>query len=68
MHHFEKHDKYYGSMKMVLTRDEMIGIFAYIIIHTGIPDMISQLELINAFASEYMTESPDGCNISRTYI
>jgi len=53
---------------MVLTRDEMLSIFSYVIIHSGIPDMISQLNLITAFASEYMQESSDGCNISRTYI
>lgn len=54
MNHFETHSKFYVSMKMILTRDEMISIFAYIIIHSGIPDMISQLELMTAFASEYM--------------
>lgn len=32
------------------------------------PDMSSQVEMITAFASEYMQESPDGCEISRTYL
>ena len=68
MNHFELNNSFYGSMKMVLTSDEMLSIFSYVIIHSGIPDMISQLNLITAFASEYMQESSDGCNISRTYI
>jgi len=41
MNHFEKNTQYYGNMDMILTRDEMISIFAYIIIHSGIPDVIS---------------------------
>ena len=54
--------------QVVLTQDEMISIFSYIFIHSGIPDLVSQLELITAFSSEYMQESPDGCSISQTYI
>lgn len=32
------------------------------------PDLVSQVELITAFASEYMQESPDGCEISQAYL
>ena len=37
-------------------------------IQAKIPDMASQIEMITAFASEYMQESPDGCEISQTYL
>ena len=30
--------------------------------------MASQIEMITAFTSEYMQESPDGCQISQTYL
>ena len=39
MDHFEQHASYYGDM--ILTRDEMISIMAYVIIHSGVPDAIS---------------------------
>ena len=36
----------------------------YIIIKAQVPDLFSQFELIKAFASNYMQESSDGCEIS----
>lgn len=40
----------------------------YIIIQSGVPDLASQLELMTAFATEYMQEAQDGCLISKTYL
>jgi len=51
-----------------LTRDEKQPILTYIMIQSGIPDIASQIDLITAFSSVYMQESPDGCLISETYL
>lgn len=53
MNHFEINKSFYKE-QVVLTQDEMISIFSYIFIQSGIPDLVSQLELITAFSSEYM--------------
>ena len=52
----------------MLTQDENIFIMVFVMIQAKVPDMASQVEMITAFASEYMQESPDGCEISRTYL
>ena len=49
---------------MVLTQDENIFIHVFVMIQAKVPDLVSQIELITAFASDYMQESPDGCEIS----
>jgi len=67
MDYFKTNLKHFGS-DLVLTQDENIHILAFIIIQSSVPDLASQIELITAFASEYMQESSDGCEISRTYL
>lgn len=52
----------------MLNLDDNIFIMTYIIIQSGIPDLASQMELITAFASEYMQEGQDGCKISQIYL
>lgn len=52
----------------MLTADENIFIHVFVIIQANVPDLYSQIELITAFASEYMQESPDGCEISQAYL
>ena len=37
-------------------------------IKSRVPDLVSQMELITAFTSEYMQESSDGCLMSQTYM
>jgi hypothetical protein len=57
-----------SDSQIVITQDEVILILTYIIIHSKVPDLCSQIELITAFASTYMQESEDGCQISSTYL
>lgn len=52
----------------MLTQDENIFIHVFVMIQAKVPDLVSQIELITAFASEYMQESPDGCEISQAYL
>ena len=40
----------------------------YIIIKSKVIDLSSKIDLIKAFSTEYMQESPDGCLISETYL
>jgi len=47
-------NKEYLNLFGPLTRDEKSPILTYIIIQSGIPDLASQIDLITAFASEYM--------------
>ena len=70
MAHFDKHASFYSKdgKQVVLTKDEMIPILSYIMLQSRVPDLTSQLELITAFASEYMQESSDGCAMSKTYL
>lgn len=44
----------YEGITCQLNLDDNIFILTYIIIQSGIPDLASQIELITAFASEYM--------------
>ena len=53
---------------VTLNTSDNIFIMTYIIIQSGIPDLASQVELITAFASEYMQEGQDGCKISQVYL
>ena len=70
MNHFQKYESYYkkDGRQVVLSKDEMIPILSYIMIKSRIPDLVSQMELITAFTSEYMQESSDGCLMSKTYL
>lgn len=43
----------------------MIHIF--VMAQAKVPDLVSQIEMIKAFASEYMRSSEDGCEISKAY-
>ena len=58
----------YDNKLVTLNTSDNIFIMTYIIIQSGIPDLASQLELITAFASEYMQEGQDGCKISQIYL
>lgn len=51
-----------------LTRDEKLPIMQFIIIKAGIPDLVSQFDLISAFSTVYMQQSEDGCLLSETYL
>ena len=53
---------------LVLMSDENIHILTYIMIQARIPDLASQIELITAFATNYMQEGQDGPQISQTYL
>ena len=72
MEYFEKYRRDFAVVQkgknFVLTQDENIFIMVFVMIQAKVPDMSSQVEMITAFASEYMQESPDGCEISRTYL
>lgn len=72
MEFFEKYKQDFDSVQkgknVVLTADENIFIHVFVFIQARVPDLVSQIELITAFASEYMQESPDGCEISQAYL
>lgn len=71
MDYFEKNKRDFEVQRgknVVLTQDENIFILVFVMIQARIPDMASQIEMITAFTSEYMQESPDGCQISQTYL
>lgn len=68
MDYFDKFKKDFSVVQkgknVVLTQDENIFILVFVMIQAKVPDMASQIEMITAFTSEYMQESPDGCQIS----
>ena len=56
------------TQNVTLNLDDNIHILSYIMIQSSVPDLASQIELITAFASDYMQEGSDGCRISQTYL
>ena len=72
MDFFERYNQDFKDIakgkNIVLTADENIFINVFVMIQAKVPDLVSQVELITAFASEYMQESPDGCEISQAYL
>lgn len=51
-----------------LDRDDKHILLQYVMIQANIIDLSSKIDLITAFSTEYMQESPDGCLISETYL
>ena len=63
--YFDKHKdfaKMKGGLK-IMGGQEHLDIMTYVICQAKVPDLLSQLELMTAFSSDYMQEGQD-CRMS----